>query len=658
MTAWLLFFSFAFLGIVFSCLPGFLVFRSFRFSSQDSLALAPALSVFLYCVSGICLNILGIFATWVSMLIATGVVVGALIVAGCILMRAHSNELSVAVVGHSWSYLFIYLVAGIVITTFVFVRALDGPYSFCTSSDYSYHISLVRSFIDSGSYSTLHCSLYPEVIQSAGFYPAAWHVFSAILASLIGSVTMAGNITNFVVMAFVLPMGCYALLSRIFKKDSIALLCGSFLCLCFVGYPWILLIWGQLSSNLMSFALVPAFVALFWRLLESKSSCLSIVNLFTLLLCAGSITFAQTNGLFTAGVFCIPLIFRFASSKLRANKKLGLLLRISIYVGIAFVIVAAWVLAYKAPFLQGVVGVNRSYDLSFLQAIKNVLKLQFGSLSGSQLLLGAIVLVGLFVAITHSTYRPLALLYIGVAFIYIINDACVGEFQHFISGFWYNDYYRTGAMVALAAVPLACLALNALTDLFDNLFPKLKKPFVFVLAVACLLGNFLPLPSVFGLQLSEGMEALEASAANLYSMDFPEGITAEEWPFIAEVQEIVGDSLVLNISVDGSGFLYAYNGMNVYLRRIYPWPTTDESSYLADNLCNFATDAKVQEIVASLDAKYVLLLDANGAEDGGSVVSYMYDESYWQGILNITADTPGFKLILSQGDMRLYEIVA
>lgn len=96
--------------------------------------------------------------------------------------------------------------------------------------------------------------------------------------------------------------------------------------------------------------------------------------------------------------------------------------------------------------------------------------------------------------------------------------------------------------------------------------------------------------------------------------------------------------------------------MNVYLRRIYPWPQTEEGQYIANNLCNLATDSKVRDIVESLKARYVLMLDANGAEDDGSVISYMYDESQWQGILDITPDTPGFKLLLSQGDMRLYEI--
>lgn len=555
MTSWLLFFVFVVLGITLVCLPGFLVLRGFRFDWQDCVSFAPSLSIFFYCVAGICLSFFGVFATWLTMLAFTALEVGLLLIIGR-LVACEPAFTQVATVNNkqTWLYMAAYLIFGFAITTFVFAKALDGPYSFCSSSDYSYHLSLVRSFIDSGSFSTLHCGLYPETIRSAGFYPAAWHVFSALLASLSGSVSMAGNIANFVVMAFILPMGCFALLGRIFSNNAIALSFGSFLCLSFVGYPWIFLVWGQLSSNLMSFALVPSFVALFWDLLEDKSLREFVVNLLALLSCAAAITFAQTNGLFTAGVFCIPLIFRFTSLKFNAMKKASLQARILVYIGAAAAIAAVWLFAYKAPFMQGVVGVNRSYDLNFIRAVKNVLKLQFGSLSGSQLLLGVVVLLGLIAAVRSSKYRALALLYLGVVFIYVINDACVGDFQHLISGFWYNDYYRTGAMVALAAIPLACLGLNSLVDLFGLLFIKLKKPSVALIALAFVAGNFLPSLGFLELPTSEGMSKVEANMSNLYSMDYQEGVTAEEWSFIEEAHKIVGNSVVLNISVDGSGF--------------------------------------------------------------------------------------------------------
>lgn len=661
MAVWLTFFCFAFLGIGLVLVPGFLVLLSIGFSKQDSLMLSPAISLFLYCAAGIVLSSVGVFASWASVLAV--VAAETVVLVGLVRFvlgrsRAPRDLKEQPITPHMWAYVALYLIAGLGISVFVFAKSLDGPYSFCTSSDYSFHISLVRSFLDSGSFSVLHCDLYPDSIREASFYPAAWHVFSAVLASLTGSVTMAGNITNFIVLAFIFPMSCLALFSRLFKDNFGALVSGSVLCLSFVGFPWILLIWGQLSSNLMSFALVPSFVVLFWDLLLSASGREACMKFIALLMGASSLVFAQTNGLFTAGIFCIPLIFVFANSKLDQKKSASRLLKVLVNAGIALCLVAIWALAFKAPFLQSVVGVNRSFDMSLVQALKNVLAPSFGSLQEPQPLLGVFVLIGLVAAMMKKGQRPLGFLYIGVAAIYVINDAFTGEFQHFFSGFWYNDYYRTGAMVVLVAIPLACLGVQAIVNLVGSVFSRGgQRVAAAVLSCALLLLNFVPLGSAFGFDPSKAVTSEKESLSQLYSMDYSEGMTAEEWSFVEEAQGIVGDSLVLNISVDGSGFLYAYNDMNVYLRRIYPWPTSEDGQYLANNLCNIATDTRVQEIVNSLNARYVLLLDANGADDGGSVISYMYDEQYWRGILQITPETPGFKLLLSENDMRLYEIV-
>ena len=56
-----------------------------------------------------------------------------------------------------------------------------------------------------------------------------------------------------------------------------------------------------------------------------------------------------------------------------------------------------------------------------------------------------------------------------------------------------------------------------------------------------------------------------------------------------------------------------------------------------------------------LDARYVMLLgDPSG--DNPTKLGLRYEEKNWVGIETIAEDTPGFKLILSEGDMRLYEI--
>ena len=40
-----------------------------------------------------------------------------------------------------------------------------------------------------------------------------------------------------------------------------------------------------------------------------------------------------------------------------------------------------------------------------------------------------------------------------------------GVVKQVLSGFWYTDYYRTGAMTALFAIPLASLGFVQLVDI-------------------------------------------------------------------------------------------------------------------------------------------------------------------------------------------------
>ena len=58
-----------------------------------------------------------------------------------------------------------------------------------------------------------------------------------------------------------------------------------------------------------------------------------------------------------------------------------------------------------------------------------------------------------------------------------------------------------------------------------------------------------------------------------------------------------------------------------------------------------------------LNLKYVLLLKRDPS-DGTGFYHLCYDEAQWRGIDGINDDTPGFEVVLAEGDMRLYKITA
>jgi hypothetical protein len=118
--------------------------------------------------------------------------------------------------------------------------------------------------------------------------------------------------------------------------------------------------------------------------------------------------------------------------------------------------------------------------------------------------------------------------------------------------------------------------------------------------------------------------------------------------------------LIINQPYDGS----------VFARSVYEVPTLynnyggggryDET--LREHLAEVASNPEVQEALSELGVRYFLQLDQSGTNRGmnisstGSVYDLGYTIKEWAGIDNVRDDTPGFTLLLSEGDMRLYRI--
>ena len=85
---------------------------------------------------------------------------------------------------------------------------------------------------------------------------------------------------------------------------------------------------------------------------------------------------------------------------------------------------------------------------------------------------------------------------------------------------------------------------------------------------------------------------------------------------------------------------------------------TAESRIIRNSLRNVADNVYVQNAVRSIGAQYVLQLD-QGEPGLESPHLFPYEDGEkWRGIDGIRDDTPGFEVVLAEGDMRLYKITA
>lgn len=650
--------------------PGSVAFRFAGFRLEASICLAPSFSLSAFVVVGILLGLAGINVSNVKFLLICLLVTLVLLIVSGVFSRLCERKRLPHVQydsqnGPTFSLIALYLLIAAIFVTVLFILPIDGPYSFSTSNDSSAHLDFIRVFVESGTYSTLHVSQDVSLVPLSGFYPAAYHVFCAALTALPGcTVTMASNIAVVVICGAVYPLGSLLVCSRLFGSRALETRAGALACVGNVGFPWAFLVWGHLASNLLAFALVPAFVFLFWELLfplENRSFAKVFVSLSVVFF---AMAIAQPNAVFTGGIFCIPIIFCFVRDRIlvmnpslhKSHFSRSLL---SFLLVVSFVL-AIWTLLYLSPFLSGIVHFYWSNDASLGQAFVSALELKYGGMFEIQYLVAPLLLLGFFLSLTRSSVKYVSWLYLFCTLLFIASYTKDFPLQSFFSGFWYTDYYRVGAMAAMCSTPLLCVAYSAIARAFIRLVQRFAR----VLRVSfCFAGSlvflyFLLLPSF---QLADGswfdtpFGSIKSNVERTYSMNNLEGIDAEEWDFIGKCIPIVKDDVVINLPFDGSGMLYGSTGMNVVYRNIKANPSNLTDKPIRMGLCNFASDKRVSDCVRNLNAKYVLILDSNSPS--GSIIPYVpHDRKDWSGIFDITENTPGFELVLSQGDMCLYKI--
>ncbi|WP_418315470.1 DUF6541 family protein [Senegalimassilia anaerobia] len=663
---WLTFALAICLGVAVLYAPGYLVARAVSLERFASVAVAPAFSVAALVILGVVLNAAHVRCDgWMLLLACAALCL--LIYGVCRVLRGlrgvdGRTHLTRNAVDGEWVLVALYIGVAAVVSLVVFVHAMGDPVSFSRNDDTTVHLSVVRGFLDSGTFSTLNVTKYLDLGESGGYYPAAWHVVTAVVASLVGNqVTLATNAMILVVCVFVLPVGLLFLLRQLFPDNKLALYAGSLFSVAFCGYPWGFVVFGQLLSNLLSFALIPGALGLLISSLNASGpskSGFAVAYACSMI----SVALAQPNGAFTLGIWSVA----FAVSHLWSKRSDGYWSGKRTAIILCFIACAAWVLLFAAPPLQGVVTYSWKPTLSIPKAIVAGLLFMFTNREGVQPFLTVLVLLGIAKTLKDRRLRWLSVSYIAAFSFYVIDVATDGFMKQLLTGFWYTDCYRTGAMTALFAIPLAALGFAWLVKLGAGLLGKMRFGrqgsnnscvVAMVLVVLLAVCQFAPVRFAFGkTDVRPGLMKIHAEVSSRYSWE--KGLTSEEDAFAKRVMSLAGHDCVVNVPSDGSCWSYGVEGLNTLFRRSAtagPSGSEPYATVLRTQLCDYAVSDEVREAVEKTGARYVMLLDEESYDDR-TVVKFRYKEEDWVGIESITQDTPGFTLVLSEGDMRLYRI--
>lgn len=640
----------------FMYMPGWLLFRACRFSGFLSLVLAPIGSLVGYGVISICFGVTGVFTNWAVLffcLLAISFCLHFVLRRFCCKVHEISlpNEDSFL-----WKTAILYLGIALLVTGWVFVRTLDGVDSFIPGNDNTTHLNTIQQFIDTGNWSTL----------AGGYYPRGWVGIATMVAQAMSiNAPFAANVMNSVVVCFVYPLSMLGFLAVCFRKRNLVVVCGSVCVLAFTAYPWNVLAGSPISPNVLGFATVPLALMLLMLLfrdsLERKQKI--IVCLGLLLFCV-SCVFSHPNALFTAGAFSVPYcIYRIIVSK---NQKLfpettNCRVRRSIAIT-AFLIVVSllWVLFYINPLLASVTGFHWPAVASLKQALFYTASLSFID-SPAQWVAAGLIVVGIVYTVFRRQYLWVTFAFLIFCCLYILNITTDGFVKQLLTGFWYTASRRLSAAAVIIGVPLLALGLYSIVRLGQLatrhlLMKKSGSKILTVIVLAVfMVCNYCPsflAPGPTGqINTSFGYMTDRLKTENIIQDNWI--LDQNERDFFNEVKSVVGEDEVFNLPYDGSAFAYALNQINVYNKH-FKAKSDNDSVVLQCELNMVSSNTEVQQALENRGIHWLMILDYQG----GEYSTVEYDHDVWRGVVSVTDETPGFEVVLSKGDMRLYRILS
>ena len=700
--------------------PGFLALRALGLPRGWSFCGAPLLGIGIINLLGNVYAVIGITCTPISILVpAIAVPIAALVLTRAV---GHAPVREIELPRIEPMNIGIYLAAGLVAGYFFFVGRLPWADYLIQLSDVPFHLNVIQSFAQSGRFSTVGVNSYLATQDAAinpvpggGFYPSGWHALCALVLQMTGANNgYIVNASSYFFTSFAYPLSMLALMTSIFPDSPRATRAGALACISFVAFPWLLLIFGGVYPNLAAFCTIPFPMAMFVSFFRDRrdvSSNLRLVIAFLLAL-VGQVLL-HPNTIFTAVVILVPFVVSLLWHVMRVERKASVPLAMLSVAGFLLVVLAAWYAFYRMPAFHGLFEFPRGAFTRPFQGLINIITLCY-SFQGSydyamQIPLAVFVIVGGVRALYDGRLRWLPFSYAATCTIVYMGAVMSGTLRNFICGVWYTDPNRLAAMAVLAAAPLAALGIEWAYGLVVREVEKYNevrehKTHAKVVAGVCILlyvlmtfSNSIRVPGSFHseneaiqdsgiLSNSDEIQEYALVMQQKPNVHTPFGdyrdhfdrtcqtnvpLALNEQEFLTKVQQIVGeDDLVINNPTDGSYFVYGYNGLRCYYRKIdgyrnlNPQPNdppdgsaeTQESVLIRTKLSSIATDDEVRAAVDKIGARYVLILSTENSE--GSFIGGRggYQPSYFEGITSITPETPGFTLVLNQGDLYLYRI--
>lgn len=361
--------------------------------------------------------------------------------------------------------------AGSVLTGAVVVLAaclpsIGTPGELVDSTDVVAHLNRIRSFLDSGSLSS---------VGSPATYPSGFHDLAASTMQVLPGLDIiaAANLTALAGAAVFFPLGCVVLARTVLGPGVVVLVGAGLASAAVTSFPYLLMGWGVLWPNLLATALLPGILGPALRVagvvggsgLDDTSGLdtgtRSRIGLGVLVAVPG-FTLVHPNGLVSLAM--VVVLGLLTTRVVRATRTGGRRRRRALLEGgllLAGSAVVLLVLPRVSQQVADTMGYRPNTTTSVLPALREVGLLSLES-SGPQLGLPLLALVGAVVCWRRPDLRWVLVVESVCLLLYVLAAGPRTEVGDLLTGYWYNDKYR---LAALAAVPFVLLLVAAVVGI-------------------------------------------------------------------------------------------------------------------------------------------------------------------------------------------------
>lgn len=555
--------------------------------------------------------------------------------------------------------------AAVVVSGFVvfyrYAHGFGAPDRVSQTFDNVYHLSAVRTILDTGSGSSLTLgNLTPE---TRGFYPAAWHDVTALAVSFLGlSIPVTVNLVNIVVGALVWPLSLLFLVTRVTGSRVLPVLLTGVVAPAFPAFPYLLVDMGVLYPTHLAVAVLPVALGAVVELLGLARGPVREGSAHPAVLLCGvlpGLMLSHPTTVLALLAFSLPLMIarlvrERASRGLGARQRRRFLVFCGVFGAYAVLTLALWIKA-RPP----AAAANWPPEGTVAQAVGEVLTGTPLGLAGGLPML-VLSCAGIAVILLRRRQRwVLGMLAVGAVLYVVCAGFPVGPLRMFLTGGWYNDANRLAALLPVVTAPVVVIGAEALLLAAVGLLTRaparglaedgrLRRIDVRLAASAGI--ALLALAAIgAGLQ-GEAMQTEQKKIAKRYLvnsesslLDAPERRLLERLPGLVPK----GHAVVANPR-NGGSLAYALEGVPVLKPHVHG-AVSSERQLLLDHWGEAASNPAVCRAVRSQKADYAL-------DFGPPYVSWTHP--VLPGLTDLDK-RPGVELVAQEGaKAKLYRLTA